>query len=180
MRASRFTPGRLLVLALLGAALVSVPLSGAAGHRPGPSNLLLSHMSQSLALRIWAAHPEQAPERIREAVARVNAVRGLSTAGAPSFVSTSPNLFNNDIFGLPQNEESIAPCTQNTNNVLGGTNDYRGLLDPEQNFTGWHFSTDGGFSITKEGLLPPIDGIPSGGDPIDVSFGRIATSTRPA
>ena len=168
----RLTPVRVLLLAVLGAALISVPLSGAAEGRPGPSNLLLSHLSQSLALRIWAAHPEQAPERIREAVARVNSVRSLSTAVTPNFVSTAPNLFNNDIFGLPQNEESITPCAQNTNNVLGGTNDYRGLLDPEQNFTGWHLSTDGGFSIAKEGLMPPVDGIPSGGDPVDVSFGR--------
>jgi len=28
--------------------------------------------------------------------------------------------------------------------VLGGTNYYRGIVDPAGNFTGWHFSTDGG------------------------------------
>ena len=52
--------------------------------------------------------------------------------------------------------------------VIDGTNDYRGLLDPQENFTGWHLSTDGGRSVAKEGLLPPIafgDGklVPSGG-----------------
>jgi hypothetical protein len=166
-------PGRALVLAALCAGLISVPLSGAAEGRPGPSSLLLNHMSQSVSLRFWAAHPEQAPERIQEVLARMNAVRQLRPTTGPNFFTTVPALFNEDDFGLPQNEESISPCTQDTANVLGGTNDYRGLLDPEQNFTGWHYSTDGGFSIAKEGLLPSIDGIPSGGDPVDASFGRL-------
>src|SRR5215203_7530022 len=57
-----------------------------------------------------------------------------------------------------------------------GTNDYRGLLDPQGNFTGWHFSTNGGRSVAKEGLLPPVraDGqvLPSGGDPVTQSDDR--------
>ena len=134
--------------------------------------MLLSHMSQSVAVRFWIAHPDQAPERIRDVVSRLSAVPDLSATAAPNFASTSPNLFNNDVFGLPQNEESVTPCAQDTSQVLMGTNDYRGILDPEQNFTGWHYSTDGGFSIAKEGLLPAINGIPSGGDPVEASFGR--------
>jgi hypothetical protein len=172
MKQRFITPGRGLVLALLGAALISVPLSGAAEGRPGLPNVLLAHMSQVVALHYWTAHPDQAPERIREVVDRVNAVRTMTPTAAPNVVSTFPALFNNDDLGLPQNEESITACQQNASYVLGGTNDYRGLVDPLVNFTGWHFSTDGGSSVTKEGLLPPIDGIPSGGDPVDFSFGR--------
>jgi hypothetical protein len=55
---------------------------------------------------------------------------------------------------------------------------YRGLLDSEGNFTGWHLSSDGGNSLTKEGLLPAVtvggtDTRPSGGDPV-VSFSEAA------
>jgi hypothetical protein len=46
----------------------------------------------------------------------------------------------------------------------------RGLIDPEGNFTGWHFSTNGGRSVTNEGLLPPVQekgqAVESGGDPV--------------
>jgi hypothetical protein len=172
MRRPRLTPGRVLVLAVLAAGLISVPLSGAGEGRPAPTSLLLNHVSQSVAVRYWMAHPEKAPERIRESIKRLNSVRSLGQLG-PRFVSTIPGLFNEDDFGLPQNEESITPCAADTSNVLGGTNDYRGILDPEQNFTGWHFSTNGKGSIAKEGLLPSINGIPSGGDPVDASFGRL-------
>lgn len=79
-------------------------------------------------------------------------------------------LFNDDDIGFPQNEESVAVCGKNNRIVIGGTNDYRGLLDPEGNFTGWHLSTNGGRTIRNEGLLPPVnaDGeeLPSGGDPV--------------
>jgi hypothetical protein len=54
--------------------------------------------------------------------------------------------------------------------VLGGTNDYRGLLDPEGNFTGWHLSIDGGAHVANEGLLPSVAiagrQVPSEGDPV--------------
>ena len=75
---------------------------------------------------------------------------------------------NRDDLGLPQNEESITACGQSA--VLGGTNDYRGLVDPKGNFTGWHLSTNGGQSLNNEGLLPPVrekgQAIESGGDPV--------------
>jgi hypothetical protein len=50
---------------------------------------------------------------------------------------------------------------------------YRGLVDPQQNFTGWHFSTNGGATVRNEGLLPTVTliggiEVPSGGDPVDV------------
>ena len=57
--------------------------------------------------------------------------------------------------------------------VLGGTNDFRGLLDPLGNTTGWHLSLNGGRGVTNEGLLPPVQiggaDVPSGGDPVDVA-----------
>ena len=48
------------------------------------------------------------------------------------------------------------------------------FLDPQGNSTGWHFSNDGGRSLTNEGLLQALTGpdgstLPSGGDPVDVA-----------
>jgi hypothetical protein len=40
------------------------------------------------------------------------------------------DLFNRDTVGLPQNETSISDCTSNPKVLLGGTNDYRGIIDP--------------------------------------------------
>ena len=96
--------------------------------------------------------------------------------------------YTHDSDGLPQNEESVDICRSDQRVVLGGTNDYRGLLDPAQNFTGWHFSNNGGASLTSEGLLPPVTifgkAVASGGDPVDrIGEGcrltrRASTTTR--
>jgi hypothetical protein len=103
----------------------------------------------------------------------VNRLRALSQARRGD--SARPgggqrDLFNADNTGLPQNEEAVNACRANTRIVLGGTNDYRGLIDPEGNSTGWHLSVDGGRSLANEGLLPPVpigaDERPSGGDPV--------------
>jgi hypothetical protein len=80
------------------------------------------------------------------------------------------DLFNRDTVGLPQNEESISDCTSNPKVLLGGTNDYPGIIDPQGNFTCWHLSVDGGRRVANAGLLPPVQvagqAIPSGGDPV--------------
>ncbi|MGK4003237.1 hypothetical protein WMF31_11480 [Sorangium sp. So ce1036] len=76
---------------------------------------------------------------------------------------------------MPQNEESVTACRSDIDIVLGGTNDYRGLLDPLSNFTGWHLSTNGGATVRNEGRLPTVTvggiDLPSGGDPVDVADG---------
>src|SRR5207248_2848680 len=82
--------------------------------------------------------------------------------------------FNRDTTGLPQNEESVAVCPSNRNIVLEGANDFRALLDFNFDTTGWYLSTNGGASISKEGLLPPASlgpgtPTPSGGDPVVVA-----------
>jgi hypothetical protein len=60
--------------------------------------------------------------------------------------------------------------------VESGTNDNRGLLDPQGNITGWYFSTDGGRTVRNEGLLPALttggEVLPSGGDPVSQSDDR--------
>jgi hypothetical protein len=103
------------------------------------------------------------------------AFAGRSASGGVSG-STGRDVFNDDIFGLPQNEESVTACKTDPNIVLSGTNDYRGLIDVEGSFTGWHFSNDGGRSLANEGLLPPVPTVsdparllPSGGDPVMVA-----------
>jgi hypothetical protein len=172
---------RALAFGLLATALLTVPAFGVPRDHVLGDDQFSTRLSQPVALRYWLAHPDQAPESFRErfqhlqpALASARAARQPTLPGAtaparPPAVQVA-NRFNRDVSGLPQNEESITGCHANPNIILGGTNDYRGLIDPEGNFTGWHFSTDGGNSVANEGLLPPVPVAgairPSGGDPV--------------
>jgi hypothetical protein len=163
----------LLVFGLLALALLTVVASGSAKGTRVP-NKGLNHFSQSVALRQWLADPDSAPAhlqgRVQEAAAIVAAARTANAGQA----SQAKDLFNLDDLGLPQNEESVGVCRDDTDIVLGSTNDFRGLLDPEGNFTGWHLSLDSGKTVANEGLMPPVSlpvsGVirPSGGDPVTV------------
>ncbi|MGY2704242.1 hypothetical protein ACVW2K_003826 [Nocardioides sp. HB32] len=163
-------------------ALVAAPFAGATPHQrsisPDGLGPAAGKLSSAPVTRYLIAHPEAAPEgarpRYEELRALIEQHRAASTSSGPGTGPLSSAVFNHDDTGLPQNEESIAACGHHGQNVLGGTNDYRGLLDPEENFTGWHFSTNGGSSVRNEGLLPAIDFgggtmVPSGGDPVDIS-----------
>jgi hypothetical protein len=173
--------GRLRAVArntLLVLALGSVLALPAAAGRPGeePSPKLLEQLSGAITTTWLLNHPNQSPfDRSAVAKAKGKGAKGKQQKFCDS--KAKNDVFNCDNFGLPQNEESIAACTSNTDYVLGGTNDYRGLLDPERNFTGWHWSTDGGKSVKNEGLLPSVSlisspgtKVPSGGDPVDFLF----------
>ena len=164
----------LSVAALL--TLVAVPATGAPGGRGVPSSRLLAHVSQSVALRVWMAHPERAPAQIRDRLRAVSGAVARASRVPPAAVPIQGDRFNLDGFGLPQNEESVSVCRTRPRLVVGGTNDYRGLVDPDLNFTGWELSVDGGASVVRDGLLPPVSEggtatRPSGGDPV-VQFGR--------
>jgi hypothetical protein len=160
------------VLALL-LALIALPAHGV--DKQGKQAIRqLGHFSQSVATRYWIANPDQAPEALR---GRFQAAHDAAARGARGALAAPASVvgdrFNRDVTGLPQNEESVAVCRSRPNVVLGGTNDYRGLLDPLGNFTGWHLSVNGGRSVANEGLLPPVEiggaEVPSGGDPVDVA-----------
>ncbi len=132
-----------------------------------------AHLSGAVAIREAAAHPDGAPAGLRSAAERVNRIRSLARArraDSDHQRGGQRDLFNADDTGLPQNEEAVNACRANTRIVLGGTNDYRALIDPEGNSTGWHLSVDRGRSLANEGLLPPVtigaDERPSGGDPV--------------
>ena len=171
-------PFRVLLLGLL-LALVAVPASGEPEQRP-VIDRAQSRVSQAVLTRAWIDNPEQAPEALRgrfqaihDSLARARtapAPAATAAAGGPAILA---DRFNRDVEGLPQNEESVTACRSRPNVGLGGTNDYRGLLDPLGNFTGWHFSLDGGRTVRNEGLLPAIQvegfDVPSGGDPVDVA-----------
>ena len=159
---------RISVLILL-VSLVAFPAGGAPGGNSGLSPRLLARLSGGPLTKYWISNPEQAPSAIgsRLQAATRQAPRASATA-APASV---PGLFNDDTYGLPQNEESVDVCASNPKYVIGGTNDYRYVLDEEGNSTGWHLSTNGGASLRAEGLLPHIDWdattpIASGGDPV--------------
>jgi hypothetical protein len=163
--------GVLPVLAVLLASLVGT--GQARVGRPDLSRRLL-HLSQSVAFHAWLADPQLAPEYLRPQIVRLRQLRAGGLARkAPGAPTAVPLPFNGDGFGLPQNEESLAVCRSAPDVVLGGTNDYRGVLDPDNNFTGWHFSTTGGATLANEGLLPPVlvagEVRPSGGDPVSAS-----------
>jgi hypothetical protein len=95
----------------------------------------------------WAFDPVAAPTRFADALGRL---RSAGAAAAPSFAGGVE--FNTDDLGLPQNEEAVDVCGTT---VIGGTNDYRGLAFGN-NLGGWELSTNGGASVTKDGLLPGV------------------------
>ena len=163
-------------LVVLVASAFAIVIDGRGGSSALASANLLNGPSPAVGLHAYLSHPELAPARLRREFSRARraAVRGrAATAVAPP--RGRGGVFNGDTVGLPQNEESISSCRTSPNTVIGGTNDYRFLLDPQGNSTGWYFSTDGGRSLTNEGLLPALtapDGsttLPSGGDPVDAA-----------
>jgi hypothetical protein len=175
-------------LGLVAVALGAIALPSAA--RPAGEGLLpkvaLAQLSAPVVTQYIAAHPDSGFGTVGSRLAAANKKPNrlqVGPAGCKSVQETGssgPNqadVFNCDGLGLPQNEESIGVCTANRDVVLGGTNDYRGIVDPDGNFTGWHFSLDGGRTVTNEGLLPPVSSIknpaqrvPSGGDPVDFIY----------
>lgn len=160
-------------------ALLAGPQAGAE-PAPQPSAPIIGKLSAGALTRHFLNDPAQAPVALREGFRRLRelSLGGETTnerrAAVTGFGPMQGQRFNADDLGLPQNEESITRCVSRPNVVLGGTNDYRGILDPQQNFTGWYLSTNGGRSLRNEGLLPAIDAgggtmLPSQGDPIDVA-----------
>ena len=163
------------LLAVVAAVVIGVPAATAV-EGGKVSEAFLDHVSEAAATAYLAHHQGEAPARF-EQTAQIAGLKEPPARHVNSCTdSANKDVFNCDIFGLPQNEESIGSCPTNDNLVLEGTNDYRGLIDPEGNFTGWHWSIDGGHSLQNEGLLPPVTvqhlttglrDLPSGGDPVD-------------
>jgi len=160
--------------------LVAIPATGA--QRPADRAVGLAHLSQSVQFHYYLTHPNLAPPQLAPAIAAANQLRrsvGVARAVSPTAANAyDAARFNLDDVGFPQNEEAVSVCQSNPNVVVGGTNDYRGLLDPEGNFTGWQLSTNSGSSVAKEGLLPslpsvgsPGTNLPSEGDPVVQSRG---------
>jgi hypothetical protein len=166
---------RRLILITLAAALTTAGLVQLAG--PASARSDLRNASVTAGTRQYLMHPDQAPAGERTRFKALNQRAKAAAARAPSMGpagSVKPSggvLFNRDALGLPQNETSVAVCRETPEYVLGGTNDYRGIVDPGGNFTGWHLSVDGGGSVLNDGLLPPIahpgGALPSGGDPVN-------------
>lgn len=166
-------PRRLLWCAAAAAAVVGFGV-GAPGTGAGASANVLNGPSSVVGIRYYLAHPSAAPAELRP---QFRAASGTLRA-AQHRVGASPaaryrkvaHVFNRDTTGLPQNEEAVSACPHNPRLVISGTNDYRGLIDAQGNFTGWYFSRNSGRRVDNEGLLPAVtssagDVIPSGGDP---------------
>jgi hypothetical protein len=149
-------------------AVLAVAAIPAAAEGPDASKIDLDHVSEAVAFKYLRGHDAVPASRLKAARSQG---RNVSSCGA----NANKDVFNCDNLGLPQNEESMAACPTNDSLVLQGTNDYRGLVDPEGNFTGWEWSVDGGHSVQNEGLLPTVKflhtpgahDVPSGGDPVD-------------
>lgn len=160
---------RLPVLAVATTAVLAFALG--AGGTAGASTTMLNGPSPVVGIRYYLAHPKAAPAGLRDHfLAAHAAVQSASTSAIPELSPAGvAGVFNRDTDGLPQNEEAVSACTDNPNLVISGTNDYRGILDAQGDFTGWYYSDDGGQTVRNEGLLPPVrsagSAIPSGGDP---------------
>jgi hypothetical protein len=162
-------------VAVIVAAALAVVLGGGGGSPAAASENILNGPSPAVGLHAYLNNPELAPGQLRSRFSRAR--QAATRAGGE--LARSPRgrngVFNGDTVGLPQNEESISSCRNSPRTVIGGTNDYRFLLDPQGNSTGWHFSTDGGRTLANEGLLPALTApnetttLPSGGDPVDVA-----------
>jgi hypothetical protein len=164
--------GLLVVVGLAIGLVVSIPATGKATYTR-VSQRFLNHLSSAPVTRYLMAHPDQAPTQLQSTF---RALQHVDKTGYPKTGTAGPpsgDRMNDDDLGLPQNEESVAVCRKNVSQLLEGTNDYRGLLDPEGNFTGWHWSNAGTGNLTNEGLLPHVvlsdlSTRPSGGDPVEV------------
>jgi hypothetical protein len=174
-------------IAIVIATVTVLALPAAAAEKRNRSADQLSHFSQSVAISSFARSPSQAPPAAKSLADAVRAARagGAHRETAPSAAAVKGRgVFNNDVLGVPQNEESVTACKVDPAVVLGGTNDYRGLFETPSSVTGWHFSNDGGRTLANEGRLPPVTTsagveIESGGDPVDVAGTRNEAGTDP-
>src|ERR687895_1204987 len=176
MRASRRSVPRSLAVAVALLVTLVAPAASVPSDNTRISPELLSHLSSSVVVNYWGANPDKAPTRFPDFVALA---RDSHESQGPLQGGGNNNLhdlFNRDVIGFPQNEESITACRTQPDIVLGGTNDYRGLIEPPFGVTGWHFSLDGGKTLHNEGQLPPVTvtsdptrEISSGGDPVDIA-----------
>jgi hypothetical protein len=173
-------------LGLMGIAVLAFPAAAVETEEPVDDEAL-SHLSQPVAVSSFAARPEAAPPRLKQMAAAVESARAAGTRRAlpdAAPAREAGDVFNNDVLGVPQNEESITACKTDPRLVLGGTNDYRGLFEAPPSVTGWHYSTNGGRRLANEGRLPPVTTaagveIESGGDPVDVAGTLNAQGTAP-
>lgn len=151
-------------------AVIAALTVGSATQPTGASAAFMP--SQVARVRFYLQHPHAAPAALRAQFLTAHA----ALAAAPSKVALTGSaravdgVFNRDRTGLPQDEEAVSACTKHPNEVISGTNDYRGIVDRQGNFTGWYFSSDAGRTVRNEGLLPVVTSpsgnrIPSGGDP---------------
>ena len=161
---------RIVTLIALVPLLAAPAARGVHQFRLNPA--ALAQMSQAVAARYYVQHPDQAPTSQRAAFRAAHDLLRGDRVAASEPTGPLKEVFNRDELGLPQNEESVSVCQSDPEAVLEGTNDYRGIVDPNFNFTGWHLSTDGGRSLANEGLLPTAGGLASSGDPAAVlAFG---------
>src|SRR5919199_5758084 len=98
MRGGRWTVR--IALVLVGAVALIVPAANAVGGDT-PSKVLLDHVSQVVAARYYLSHPGQAPDRMTSTGTQ-NMPQGKRTQSCTA--NANKDVFNCDIFGLPQNE----------------------------------------------------------------------------
>lgn len=116
---------------------------------------------------VWLRYTNKWQE-MKTAVAAGRLAAPAPEAPVAAAVVFGQKVFNNDTWPLPQNETTIAIDPKNANRIVGGYNDYRGLVNGN-NMTGWSISTNGGATVAKDGQLPAVDvlgtTVPSQGDP---------------
>jgi len=129
------------------------------------------HWAARASSSVWLRYTTKWRQMKNTAVARALAAPAQEASPAATVVF-GQTVFNKDASPMPQNETSIAIDPRNTNRIVGGYQDFRGLLDSSGNgnFTGWSSSTDGGKTVAKDGQLPAVNllgtMVPSQGEPV--------------
>ncbi|TML36884.1 MAG: hypothetical protein E6G25_10390, partial [Actinobacteria bacterium] len=95
------------LLALAALVIVAVPAATAVEGGKVPE-AFLEHLSQSVSANYWARHPAEAPTRFAQLSGSQKQPPARNVNSCTS--NANKDVFNCDIFGLPQNEESVGVC----------------------------------------------------------------------
>lgn len=166
-RKSPFVFSLLATLALAGSGL---PASAEEAPRLGAARPTLApgapHWASRASSSVWLRHTNKWQDVKHMAAAQRLAAPALEMPTAAAVIF-GQHVFNKDPSALPQNETSVAIDPKNSNRIVGGYNDYRGIDSGD--FSGWSISTDGGNSVAKDGQLRAVSVlgtvVPSQGDP---------------
>ncbi len=112
----------------------------------------VSKASSTVHLRFTTQWQKMKQEMDRRASQESAGTKGQPTVQPTAAVVLKDKMFNKDTSTSDQYQTSIAIDPLNVNRIVGGYDDYRSSDDN----TGWSISTDGGATVLKDGVIPPV------------------------